>query len=52
MAAGTMVTAPLLLLAAFGEDWQPPAVVVIAIIYVSIVGIAWLWEETQDAPWM
>jgi hypothetical protein len=47
MAAGIMIVIPLWLLEVFGHDWQPPGVVAIAIVYVSIMGIAWLYDELQ-----
>jgi hypothetical protein len=49
MAAGTMILVPLWLLEVFGCDWQPRKVAVIAIFYVSIVGVAWLYDETRGA---
>ena len=47
MVAGIMIVIPLWLLEAFGHDWQPPGVVAIAIVYVSIMGVAWLYDELQ-----
>ena len=48
MAAGIMIVIPLWLLEIFGHDWRPPGVVAIAIVYVSIMGVAWLYDELQD----
>jgi hypothetical protein len=48
MAAGAMILVPLWLLEVFGYDWQPRKVAVIAIFFVSIVGVAWLYDELQD----
>ena len=47
MAAGIMIVIPLWLLEALGHDWQPPGVVVIAIVWLSITGVAWLYDELQ-----
>lgn len=49
MAAGTMILVPLWLLEMFGYDWQPRKVAVIAVFFVSIIGVAWLWDEIQDS---
>ena len=47
MAAGIMIVIPLWLLEALGHDWQPPGVVVIAIVWLSITDVAWLYDELQ-----
>jgi hypothetical protein len=47
MVAGSMIVIPVWLLQAFGHDWQPPGVVVIAIVWLSITGVAWLYDELQ-----
>ncbi len=40
-----MIMVPLWLLQAFGYDWQPHKIAVIAVICVSIIGAAWLYDE-------
>jgi hypothetical protein len=47
MVAGIMIVIPLWLLEALGHDWQPPGVVVIAIVWLSITDVAWLYDELQ-----
>jgi hypothetical protein len=48
MIAGILIVIPAWLLEVFGHDWQPPGVVVIAIVWLSIPGVAWLYDEIQE----